>query len=199
MVTTFTTGSMSTSAIPRTKRRAGQHDELLEPGNDLRMGIGYWHRSSTRIVAPKASSASSKKAKWSAHQRSEPPRLITVSTTARDEHRSHRSAAVRCWAGFLSSETFIPSNVLYLYGDSFVAKARWTHRRKTSLWTNLTPALKRGSAATTTSCPLTGTKQRLRGDSPSYVDPPAKTIGPVARPASDHRLPSAATGMSTVD
>src|SRR5665811_2483229 len=69
--------------------------------------IGYRRRSSTRMVAPKAFSASSKNAKWWAHQSSEPPCIITVSTAARAEQRSHRSAAVKGRAGFLSSEAFI--------------------------------------------------------------------------------------------
>src|SRR5665647_1804512 len=59
------------------------------------------------MVAPKAFSASSKNAKWWAHQSSEPPCIITVSTAARAEQRSHRSAAVKGRAGFLSSEAFI--------------------------------------------------------------------------------------------
>src|ERR1017187_516161 len=71
------------------------------------------------MVAPYALSASSKNAKWSAHQSSEPPWVITVSTRAPDEHRSQRSPAVGGRAGVLSSEAFIPSTPPHLAGNSF--------------------------------------------------------------------------------
>src|SRR5664280_212628 len=71
------------------------------------------------MVAPKAFSASSKNAKWWAHQSSEPPCIITVSTAARAEQRSHRSAAVRSRAGFLSSEAFISATPPRPSGDLF--------------------------------------------------------------------------------
>src|SRR5665647_246214 len=71
------------------------------------------------MVAPKAFSASSKNAKWWAHQSSEPPCIITVSTAARAEQRSHRSAAVRGRAGFLSSEAFISATPPRPSGDLF--------------------------------------------------------------------------------
>src|SRR5450756_3082766 len=71
------------------------------------------------MVAPKAFSASSKNAKWCAHQSSEPPCIITVSTTARAGQRSQRSAAVRGRAGFLSSEAFISTTPPRPSGDFF--------------------------------------------------------------------------------
>src|ERR1019366_8624955 len=95
-----------------------------------RMRIGYRRRSSTRMVAPKAFSASSKNAKWWAHQSSEPPCIITVSTAARAEQRSHTSAAVRDRAGFLSSEAFISATPPRPSGDFFDIKCGSTHRDK---------------------------------------------------------------------
>src|SRR5665648_152484 len=91
---------------------------------------GYRRRSSTRMVAPKAFSASSKNAKWWAHQSSEPPCIITVLTTARAEQRSHRSAAVRGRDGFLSSETFISATPPRPSGDFLDIKCGSAHRDK---------------------------------------------------------------------
>lgn len=73
----------------------------------LHKRIGYRRRSSTKMVAPTAVRPSSKKPKWYPHQNSEPPCGSAVSTNARAEQRSHRSATVRVRAGFLSIEVFI--------------------------------------------------------------------------------------------
>src|SRR5664280_2872464 len=81
--------------------------------------LGYRYRSSTKMVAPKASNASSKSAKWCPHQRSEPPGNFAVSTTARAGQRSHRSAAVRVQADLLSSEVFISATPPHPYGDLY--------------------------------------------------------------------------------
>src|ERR1035437_1533641 len=99
--------------------------DVLPCGSRVRNRIGYRRRSSTRMVAPKAFSASSKNAKWWAHQSSEPPCIITVSTAARAEQRSHRSAAVRDRVGFLSSEAFISATPPRPSGDFFDISAVW--------------------------------------------------------------------------
>jgi hypothetical protein len=100
--------------------------------------IGYRRRSSTRMVAPKASSASSKNAKWCAHQSSELPGIVAVSTTARAEQRSHRSAAIRVRAGFLSREAFISATSTRASGDFFDTYCGSAHRdkRPTSDWSS---------------------------------------------------------------
>src|ERR1035437_8238750 len=143
--------------------------EVLSSGwrwPDLRLGIGYRRRSSTTMVAPCALSASSKNAKWWAHQSSEPPCIITVSTAARAEQRSHTSAAVRGRAGFLSSEAFISATPPRPSGDFFDIKCGSTHRDKNP--TSDGPSYRpEAPVATTTSSRLPGTKQRLRADSPS--------------------------------
>src|ERR1035437_8790308 len=95
--------------------QSAKDDRMQEPRLRVRRriprqvppGIGYRRRSSTRMVAPTAFSPSSKKPKWYPHQSSEPPCSNAVSTNARAEQRSHRSAAVKVRAGFLSSEVFI--------------------------------------------------------------------------------------------
>src|SRR5674476_1044012 len=71
------------------------------------------------MVVPTAFSPSSKKPKWWAHQSSEPPGSNAVSTNARAEQRSHRSAAVKVRAGFLSSEVFISAIPSRPSGDLF--------------------------------------------------------------------------------
>jgi hypothetical protein len=58
-------------------------------------------------------------------QSSEPPWVITVSTTAPDEHRSHRSAAIRGRAGVLSSEAFIPSTPPLPAGNLLAPRRPW--------------------------------------------------------------------------
>jgi hypothetical protein len=65
-----------------------------------------------------------------AHQSSEPPCIITVSTAARAEQRSHRSAAVRGRAGSLSSEAFISATPPRPSGDFFDIKCSLAHRDK---------------------------------------------------------------------
>jgi len=100
-------------AVPESRLgRAGLSPVWRVGGNRPRVDswverIGYRRRSSTRMLAPTAFSPSSKKPKWYAHQSSEPPCGNAVSTKARAEQRSHRSAAVRVRAGFLSIEVFI--------------------------------------------------------------------------------------------
>src|SRR5664280_1921086 len=124
------------------------------------------------MVAPKAFSASSKNAKWWAHQSSEPPCIITVSTAARAEQRSHRSAAVRGRAGFLSSEAFISATPPRPFGDLFDIKCGSTHRDKNP--TSDRPSCQPEAPVPTTPLSrLSGTKQRLRADSPSWEDRPA--------------------------
>src|SRR5665811_109155 len=109
----------------------------------VRSAIGYRRRSSTRMVAPKAFSASSKNAKWWAHQSSEPPCIITVSTAARAEQRSHRSAAVRGRAGFLSSEAFISATPPRPSGTSLTSNAVRLTAIRTPLRTDPRADLKR--------------------------------------------------------
>jgi hypothetical protein len=128
------------------------------------------------MVAPEAFSASLNDAKWWAHQSREPPCIITVSTAARAEQRSHRSAAVRGWAGFLSSEAFISATPPRPSEDFFDIKCGSAHRNKSP--TSVQPSYRPdASSATATSSRLPRTKQRLRGDSSSQEDPLAY-VGP---------------------
>jgi hypothetical protein len=122
-----------------------------------------------------APSASSKNAKWWAHQSSEPPCIIPVSTIARAEQRSHRSAAVRCQVGPLSTKAFMSSTLRVRLEISLVQPvvrliATGTPHRTGSRTNRL-----RGTAATTTSSRLPGPKYRLRRDSPSEA--PAQPFG----------------------
>ena len=128
--------------------------------------LGYRYRSSTKMVAPKASNASSKSAKWCPHQRSEPPGNFAVSTTARAGQRSHRSAAVRVQADLLSSEVFISATPPRLYGDLYDTTCVTVHRDQRPPRTGPCTHLKRDPAATKTSSRFAGTKHSHRGDPP---------------------------------